>query len=204
MRRLRGLLAALCVSLASLIILAAWRIDRAGTLDTATPAAALVVLGARVNPDGEPSTTLRARVEHAATLYRRGLAPKLIFSGGVGDFGDSEAAVSRRLAVSLGVPEADCLLEEASHSTAQNAAFTTALLRAQSLHTIIVVTDPYHLPRALRLFEREGVKASGSPVVLAPRHRDPLLRAWWTLREVAAHARLSLARLLSGLASHRR
>lgn len=192
MRRVRGLLATLSVSVAALITFAAWRIDREGITDTSTPADALVVLGARVNPDGEPSTTLRARVEHAVTLYRRGLAPKLVFSGGVGDFGASEAAVSRRVAVSLGVPEADCLLEEASHSTAQNAAFTAVLLREQSLRSIIVVTDPYHLPRALRLFEREGVRASGSPVVLAPRHRDALLRTWWTLREVAAHARLSL------------
>ena len=192
MRRLRGWLAALLASLVAVTGLAAWRIDHEGRVDTATPSDALVVLGARVDADGSPSPTLRARVEHAVALYRQGLAPKLVFSGGVGDFGDSEARVSRRLALSLGVPAAACLLEEQSHSTAQNAAFTAMLLQRHSLRTVIVVTDPYHLPRALRLFAREGVPATGSPVLEAPRHHDALARLGWTLREVLAHARLSL------------
>ena len=192
MRRLRGKLAALLVCFVTACTLAAWFIDHEGTLDTSTPSDALVVLGARVDPDGNPSPTLRARVVHAVALYRQGLAPKLVFSGGVGDFGDSEARVSQRLAISLGVPETACLLEEASHSTAQNAAFTASLLRAHELHTVIVVTDPYHLPRALRLFALEGVPASGSPVLDAPRHRELTSRLGWTLREVFAHARLSL------------
>lgn len=192
MRRFRGWLAALLVSAVTLLGAGAWCIDRAGTQDTSTPADALVVLGARVDPDGAPSPTLRARVEHAVVLYRRGLAPKLVFSGGVGDFGDSEARVGQRLAASLGVPEGDCLLEEASHSTAQNAAFTAKLLARHSLRSVIVVTDPYHLPRALRLFARERVLATGSPVLAAPRHHDVVLRLAWTLREVAAHVRLSL------------
>ena len=192
MRRIRGWLAAILVSLVTAIGLTAWFIDHEGTVDTATPSDALVVLGARVDADGSASSTLRARVEHAVALYRQGLAPKLVFSGGVGDFGDSEARVSERLAISLGVPESACLLEEASHSTAQNAAFTAALLRAHQLHRVIVVTDPYHLPRALRLFALEGVPATGSPVLDAPRHRELTSRLWWTLREVFAHARLSL------------
>jgi uncharacterized SAM-binding protein YcdF (DUF218 family) len=192
MRRLRGWLAALLVSLVTATGLAAWRIDHEGTQDTAKPSDALVVLGARVDADGTASPTLRARVEHAVTLYRQGLAPTLVFSGGVGDFGDSEARVSQQFAISLGVPQSACLLEEDSHSTAQNAAFTARLLRRHSLHTLIVVTDPYHLPRALRLFALEGVQATGSPVLDAPRHRDAASRLWWTLREVLAQARLSL------------
>jgi uncharacterized SAM-binding protein YcdF (DUF218 family) len=177
------------VGVGTLVCVTAWRIDRAGVVDDARPADVIVVLGARVQPDGTASPTLRARVEHAVELYRRGLAAKVLFSGGVGDFGSSEAEVSRALAVSLGVPGEACLLEEQSHSTKQNAAFSGELIRARGWRSVLVVTDPYHLPRARRLFAAEGLEVSGSPVLGAPRHRSWSERVYWTLREVAAHAR---------------
>jgi len=180
---MRYALALLSVALLS----AAWLTDRAGVEQTPMPADVIVVLGARVDPDGSPSETLRARTEHAALLYRKGFAPKLLFSGGIGTYGPSEASVAARHAQSLGIPAEDCLLEEDSHSTAENAAFTAKLISGK---TIIVVTDPYHLPRALELFRRQGVPATGSPVLEAPRHRNAGSRIFWTLREVAARARL--------------
>lgn len=173
----------------SLVALAAWRIDRAGVDDDATPSDAIVVLGARVRPDGQPSPTLRARAAHAAELFHRGLAPRLVFSGGVGDSGASEASVARDVAIALGVPADACLLEEDSHSTAQNAAFTANLLRRERLRSIIIVTDPSHLPRARRLFEARALTVTGSPVLNAPRHVAPAERVYWTLREVAASLR---------------
>lgn len=179
----------LFVGMGTLVCAAAWRIDRAGVVDDARHADVIVVLGARVQPDGSPSPTLRARVEHAVDLYRRGLASRVLFSGGVGDFGASEAEVSRALAVSLGVPGEACLLEEQSHSTKQNAAFSAELIRAQGWRTVLVVTDPYHLPRARGLFTAEGLEVSGSPVLSAPRHLAWSSRLYWTLREVAASAR---------------
>src|SRR6185503_13743198 len=62
----------------------AWRVDRFGQRERAAPADALVVLGARVMPGGVPSGALLARVEKAVELYQRGLAPRLVFSGGIG------------------------------------------------------------------------------------------------------------------------
>lgn len=171
------------------VALAAWRIDRAGVIDDATPSDATVVLGARVQPDGAPSPTLRARAEQAANLFHRGLAPKLIFSGGVGDYGASEASVAREVALALGVPAEACLLEEESHSTLQNAQFTARLMRAKNLHSVVVVTDPSHLPRAKRLFTNEELTVTGSPVMKAPRHVNWSERIYWTLREVAASLR---------------
>ena len=90
----------------------------------------VVVLGARVDADGGPSATLRARVEHAVKVLGR--SPRgtvMLFSGGVGRFGASEASVARDLAVQLGVPTERCLLEEESHSTVQNVAFSLEVLR---------------------------------------------------------------------------
>ncbi len=89
----------------------------------------------------------------------------------------------------LGVPVEACLLEEASHSTKQNAQFTARLMRSRGLHTVIVVTDPSHLPRAKRLFTNEQLVVTGSPVMNAPRHVEVTERVYWTLREVAASLR---------------
>lgn len=183
----------LTVAVGTFVCTAAWRIDRAGVADDARAADAIVVLGARVLEDGQPSPTLRARAAHAAGLYTRGLAPRLVFSGGIGDFGASEASVARDVAVSLGVPRKACVLEEQSHSTAQNAARSAETLRALGLRSVIVVSDPYHLPRARRLFRAQGLEVSASPVLNAPRHLAWTSRLYWTLREVAALARTPAA-----------
>lgn len=95
-----------------------------------------------------------------------------------------------------GVSRERCLLEEESHSTLQNAAFSLRVLRARfprGFH-VIVASDPYHLPRARRLFERlGGAPVSTSPVLEAPRHRQWPSRAWWALREVPAMVKDLLA-----------
>src|SRR5689334_18852718 len=87
-------------------------------LDTKRHANAIVVLGA-AQWDGRPSPVLKARVDHAVGLWRRGLAPILVMTGGRGQ-GDttSEAAVERRYAISLGVPSAAIRVEPDSRNTA--------------------------------------------------------------------------------------
>lgn len=191
----------LVLGLGVALLAAALAVDAAGRVDQARPARAMVVLGARVDEGGVASPTLRARVEQAAALYRRGLAPLVVFSGGVGTHPPSEAAVGSALAQQRGVPAGACLLEAESHSTAQNAANTARLLRARGIDEVIVVTDPYHQLRARRAFWRQGIKVLQSPVLAAPREVDALQRAWWTLREVlalAAHPSLLLAEAPGG------
>src|SRR5689334_19860631 len=85
--------------------------------DEARPAAAIVVLGA-AQYDGKPSPVLRARVDHAIELYRRRLAGRIIFTGGVGDRDTtSEAAVAQRYAIERGVPARAILIETVGRST---------------------------------------------------------------------------------------
>ncbi|MBN1205970.1 MAG: YdcF family protein [Myxococcaceae bacterium] len=175
----------------------AWRVDRFGQRERAAPADALVVLGARVLPGGVPSGALFARVEKAVELYQRGLAPRLLFSGGVGAHPPSEAQVMRSLAMRLGVPAEACLLEEQSHSTEQNARFSAELLRSLGARRVVVVSDPYHLLRARQYFRLQGFEVATSPALLAERDMNAVDRFSWTVREALAlllHPRVLLAR----------
>jgi uncharacterized SAM-binding protein YcdF (DUF218 family) len=144
---------------------------------------AIVMLGARVLPPGEASPTLARRAEKAAELYRRGLAPLVVFSGGVGRGLPSEARVASELAIALGVPREACVLEEASHSTWDNAHLTAPLLAARGIDEVLLVSDGYHLLRAQKSFAAAGIRAR---VVSSGR---PLTRAahfYWTVREAVA------------------
>jgi uncharacterized SAM-binding protein YcdF (DUF218 family) len=175
----------------------AWRVDRFGQRERAAPADALVVLGARVMPGGVPSGALLARVEKAVELYQRGLAPRLVFSGGIGVNPPSEAHVMREEAVRLGVPSEACVLEEQSHSTEQNARYSAELLRTLGVRRVVVVSDPYHLLRARQYFRLQGFEVSTSPALLTERNLNTVDRFYWTVREAIAlllHPRVLLAR----------
>ncbi|KFE68846.1 YdcF family protein [Hyalangium minutum] len=194
---LRRLLFALVGVLTCGVFGLTWRVDRFGQRERAMPADAVVVLGARVLQGGVPSGALQARVEKAVELYQRGVASRLVFSGGVGDHPPSEAQVMRSLAVQLGVPAEACTLEEQSHSTEQNARFSAELLRALGAQRVVVVSDPYHLLRARQYFRLQGFEVATSPALLTERNLHAVDRFYWTVREAFAlllHPRVLLAR----------
>ena len=201
---LRRLLFALVGALTCGVFGLAWRVDRFGQRERAMPADALVVLGARVLPGGVPSGALQARVEKAVELYQQGIAPRLVFSGGVGDHPPSEAQVMRALAVRLGVPAEACILEEESHSTEQNARYSAGLLRSMGARRVVVVSDPYHLLRARQYFRIQGFEVATSPALLTERNLHAVDRFYWTVREAFAlllHPRVLLARQPAAQAS---
>jgi uncharacterized SAM-binding protein YcdF (DUF218 family) len=155
-------------------------------------AQAIVVLGARVKPNGNASFALQARVEHAVNLFNQKRAPKMIFTGGKGDFGDSESAVAQRVAESLGVSPDACLREEISRSTVENARETRAILNKNgfaSINEIVLVTDGFHLARATYIFRKLGFVVHPSPADDWPSNVSWPIRIWWTLREVPAFAK---------------
>ena len=123
---------------------------------------ALVVLGAAIWANETPSPALRRRALHAAALYQKGLAPKIIGSGGLGRFPPSEAEMIRRICVAEDIPEADILLEDASHSTLENVLFSARILRGMNARTLVVVSDKYHLARATLCFRFLGFEVKGS------------------------------------------
>jgi uncharacterized SAM-binding protein YcdF (DUF218 family) len=178
-----------------------WWVGRFGRRERAGPAEAVVVLGARVLPGGEPSRALRARVEKAVELYRRGVAPRLVLSGGVGLHPPAEARVMRELAVRLGVPAEACVLEEQSRSTEENARYSAELLRALGVRQVVVVSDCFHLLRARQCFRRQGYEVATSPAPVEGRGMQPFDLYYWTVREAAAlllNPRLLLARAPRG------
>jgi uncharacterized SAM-binding protein YcdF (DUF218 family) len=151
--------------------------------DEARPADAVVVLGA-AQYDGRPSPVLRARLDHALQLYDDGIAPRLIFTGGVG-VGDtvSEAEVSRRYAVRAGVPDSAILTERAGLSSVESMSAVAELMREADLRTAVLVSDPFHMLRLRILARHHGVTAYSSPTRTSPISVDPSLEWRHMIRE---------------------
>jgi uncharacterized SAM-binding protein YcdF (DUF218 family) len=147
----------------ALVSVVAW-----GMHDNARPAGAIVVMGA-AQYVGHPSPVLRARLDHAVDLWRRGLAPRMVLTGGTGA-GDttSEAAVSRRYVVQQGVPDSAILLEAKGRTTIESLRAVAAIMAAQRTGTVILVSDPFHMLRLSILAHRLGLVAFVSPTRSSP------------------------------------
>lgn len=149
---------------------------------------ALVVLGAAVWPNNQPSPSLRRRATHAAALFVEGIGQIVVCSGGVGKHPPSEAEVIRQLLLANGVPDNAILLESKSHTTLQNVLFCARILRRRSVSQVIVVSDKYHLLRAVMCFRSLGFRATGSG---SPRDNSETPMGRWIyyhLRELLALA----------------
>lgn len=155
-----------------------------GQRDDARPADAIIVLGAAAY-DAKPSPVFEERIRHGIDLYRRGLAPKLIFTGGYGGVGArfSESQVARRYALRQGVPDKAILIESLSRNTHDNLRQASLLMQQHQLHDVIVVSDPLHMARALRISKELGIRAVGSPTPTS-RFRTFATRWRFLLQEV--------------------
>ena len=154
-------------------VIVAWSVSAASVLlwgarDRARSSDAIVVLGA-AQYVGRPSPVLRARLDHALDLWQRGLAPRLIFTGGTG-VGDttSEAAVSRIYALKHGVPDTAILMENEGRTTRESLAAVSAIMHARQMRTAILVSDPFHMLRLRILSTQYGVDAYTSPTKTSP------------------------------------
>lgn len=145
-----------------LLGVAAW-IIWVGDRDQAAPADAIIVLGAAAY-DAKPSPVFEERIRHGLELYRQGYAPKLIFTGGFGGTGArfSESQVARRYALKQGIPARDILIESRSRTTRQNLVEAKWLMEARGMRRAILVSDPLHMARALRLSDELGIDALAS------------------------------------------
>ncbi len=150
------------IALLWLLGVAGW-IVWVGDRDQAAPADAIIVLGAAAY-DAKPSPVFEERIRHGLDLYRRGYAPVLIFTGGYGGAGArfAESQVARRYALRQQVPEDAILIETESRTTRQNLEQARTLMRQHDLHRVIVVSDPLHMARALRLCSELGIDARAS------------------------------------------
>lgn len=142
-----------------------------GATDYARPAKAIVVFGARVYENGDPSLALEDRVKHGIALYHAGVAPRLILSGA-----PDEVPAMKRLALAARVPESALVLDPAglnTHATLVN-------LRERD---VVAVSHYYHLARIKLSARRMGIACATSPCPMTRRlAREP----YFIARECAA------------------
>jgi uncharacterized SAM-binding protein YcdF (DUF218 family) len=140
-----------------------YQIDKQSKLDETRPADAIVVFGA-AEYSGKPSPVLRARLDHALELYRRGLAPYIITTGGNGDDPNySEGGVGRAYLIAAGVPESRIIAETQSDDTDESSQRVARITRINHMSTCLVVSDGYHIYRIKRMMAKQGVTAFGAP-----------------------------------------
>jgi uncharacterized SAM-binding protein YcdF (DUF218 family) len=143
---------------------------------------AIVVLGA-AQYNGRPSPVLRARLDHALRLYREGFAPRIVVTGGVGR-GDttSEAIVGRHYLLARKVPPLDVVVQPQGRSTQASMTAVAAWLESEGLHSVILVSDPFHMFRLRLEAQRTDLEAYTSPTESSPISDNPVLE----LRYLAA------------------
>ncbi len=120
-----------------------------------------IVLGAAAW-NGKPSPVFKARIDHAIELYKEGSVQKIYFTGGT-DYADqtSEAETARNYAVERGVNVADTEMETKSQTTMGNLMNISPLI--SPAEKVLIVTDPLHEYRAVRMAKRLGMDAHPSP-----------------------------------------
>lgn len=127
------------------------------------PADAAVVLGAAVWTS-QVSPVFRERINHGIDLYRQGRVRKLIFTGGQGNPNEpTESKAARDYAVQSGVPAADILIEEKSHTTFENILYAKQVADTQGIKKVLIVSDPLHMKRAVTMARDVGFLAEPSP-----------------------------------------
>jgi uncharacterized SAM-binding protein YcdF (DUF218 family) len=139
-----------------------------GRRDQSRRAAAIVVLGA-AHYEGRPSPVLRARLDHALVLWRKGLAPRLILTGGRGPRDTtSEAEVGQRYALRHGVPAEAIALETAGRTTSESLRAVSRMMEREADRSVVLVSDPFHMLRLSILARRLGLIAFTSPTTTSP------------------------------------
>ena len=152
------------------------------TLKTAPVMPTAVVFGAGLHRDGQPTTVLADRVATAAALYHQGKVSRILMSGTVRGSDYDEPSAMRSLALKIGVPAEDILVDMGGNRTLYTC------LRARQIFGVeqaLLVSQRFHLPRALVICDASGVSAVG---VAADLH-SYRFQLFWELREIPATLR---------------
>lgn len=154
------------------------------------PSDAAIVLGAAIR-NGKPTPVFEERLRHGIALYRRGVVPRLILTGGVGGDVIAESEAAREFCLAAGVPDGAIWIETASRTTQQNLEQARRLMDAHVLRRALIVSDPLHMRRALTMARDLGMDAHPSPTPTT-RYVGFTARAQFLLREGFFYARYLL------------
>jgi len=163
------------------IITAIHASSRIQSMDTVSPKRIAIVFGAGLWRDGSPTPVLRDRVATAADLYFSGKVEKLLFSGDNRYIDYNEPGAMNKYALSLGVPQEAIVLDYAGRSTYDTCYRAKYIFGIQEA---ILVTQNFHLPRALYICHVLGIKAVGVSADRVNYPKGPL--ANWYIRELPA------------------
>lgn len=161
----RSYRAVLAIVVLAVLISGGFAVDiwRYGGQFADSSADAALVLGAAVLGD-EPSPVLIERLRHAQQLFESGRVRSIVVTGGRSPEDDlTEAEASRNWLVAQGVPASAIVLEEASRTTIENLLLAKPVLAEHQLGSVLIVSDPLHMRRAMMIADRLGVVASPSP-----------------------------------------
>ena len=137
------------------------------------PADAIIVFGA-AEYDGRPSPVFKARLDHGYDLFRKGLAPIVITTGGAAaDPNYSEGGVGHDYLMRRGIPEMALIAETQASDTSESAQRVAVIMRANRMKNCIAVSDAYHVFRIRKMLEHEGLG-----VYVAPR-ADSRPKSFW-------------------------
>ena len=155
--------------------------------DDRTPSDAIVVLGAS-QYDGRPSSVLEARLEHALTLFQDDVAPRILTVGG-GAEGDryTEAQAGERYLRGRGVDRARILAVGQGRDTLQSLQALETVMAGRGWDSVVLVTDPWHALRSLRMARDLGLTAVSSPTRRGPSVRTRETEVRYIARETAAY-----------------
>jgi uncharacterized SAM-binding protein YcdF (DUF218 family) len=153
----------LVVGLVAYLVVTFVQVWRAAERDEARSADAIIVLGA-AQYDGVPSPVLANRLDHAAELYREGIAPLIVVTGGRRE-GDrfTEAEASAHYLESLGISGGAIERETTGSSSWESLASAAGFLRGQGITRVVLVSDPYHAMRIDGIAHELGLDATVSP-----------------------------------------
>jgi vancomycin permeability regulator SanA len=156
--------------------------DHLGLADVA------LVLGNTVNPDGTPSTRLKARLDKTAELYKAGYFPKVIVSGATGKEGVPEGTAMKKYLVQAGIPASAIIVDDQGVDTFASAENTARILKAENLKSVLVVTQYFHIPRSKLALSKFGI----TPIYNAHPAYFEGRDFYSTLREVPAYLKYLL------------
>jgi uncharacterized SAM-binding protein YcdF (DUF218 family) len=121
---------------------------------------AIIVLGSPADADGNPTPIELARVTEAVHEYERGVAPRLIFTGGPASNRFVEAQVMAHAAEAQGIPVSSVLIEPQAHDTIQNACLSVRIMSQHGWRSAEVVTNAWHLKRSALIFSHTPIEWS--------------------------------------------
>jgi vancomycin permeability regulator SanA len=117
-----------------------------------------VVLGNKVELDGQPSSRLRARLDKSVELYEEGYFKYIVVSGGIGKEGFDEAKVMKEYLVNKGIPSEIIIEDSKGYNSFMTAENTKAIMKDLNLDSVMVITQYFHITRTKLAFNKLGFK----------------------------------------------